>query len=245
MLTILKKYQGIPWVNTVVSDRPGQALYADIGDIPGVPDALPRACDTALGKQTWAQLRLPVLDGSRTACDWVTGPHAAAPGLFGPGQEPSLLRRDFVTNSNDSFWLSNPHHPLAGFPRIIGLADTARSLRTRIGLIDVQARIDGTDGLGPRGFTLAGMEHLDLSDTDYAGLLTRGCAGPDVPRLPGRRRGAGQRRRDGQARRRLRDPGPVEPALGHRQPGRGPVLGLLEPGPAAGAVTLDALVPDQ
>ncbi len=175
VLTILKKYQGIPWVNTVVSDRPGQALYADIGDIPGVPDALPRACDTALGKQTWAQLRLPVLDGSRTACDWVTGPHAAAPGLFGPGQEPSLLRRDFVTNSNDSFWLSNPHHPLAGFPRILGLADTARSLRTRIGLIDVQARIDGTDGLGPRGFTLAGMEHLDLSDTDYAGLLTRGA----------------------------------------------------------------------
>ncbi len=175
VLTVLRKYQGIPWVNTVVSDRQGQALYADIGDIPGVPDALPRACDTALGKQTWAQLRLPVLDGSRTACDWVTGPHAAAPGLFGPGQEPSLLRRDFVTNSNDSFWLSNPHHPLTGFPRIMGLAGTARSLRTRIGLIDVQARIDGTDGLGPRGFTLAGMEHLDLSDTDYAGILTRGA----------------------------------------------------------------------
>jgi acyl-homoserine-lactone acylase len=175
MLTILKKYQGIPWVNTVVSDRQGQALYADIGDIPGVPNSLVRSCDTPLGKQTWAQVRLPVLDGSRTACDWVTGPHAAAPGLFGPGQEPSLLRRDFVTNSNDSFWLSNPHHPLAGFPRIIGDVDSARSLRTRIGLIDVQARINGTDGLGPRGFTLAGMEHLDLSDTDYAGILTRGA----------------------------------------------------------------------
>ena len=36
---------------------------------------------------------------------------------------------------------------------------------------------------------------------------------------------AGHRRRDGQARRRLRHPGPLEPALGHRQPGRGPVLG--------------------
>ena len=50
VLTILKKYQGIPWVNTVVSDRQGQALYADIGTIPGVPDALARACDTALGQ---------------------------------------------------------------------------------------------------------------------------------------------------------------------------------------------------
>jgi acyl-homoserine-lactone acylase len=175
MLAILKKYQGIPWVNTIVSDRPGQALYADIGTVPGVSDALARTCDTALGQQTFPQLGLPVLNGSRTACDWVTGRHAAAPGLMGPGQQPSLLRRDYVTNSNDSFWLSNPHHPLAGFPRIIGDVDTARSLRTRIGLIDVQARIDGTDGLGPRGFTLAGMEHLDLSDTDYAGILTRGA----------------------------------------------------------------------
>jgi len=175
VLTILNRYQGIPWVNTVVSDRQGQALYADIGTIPGVPDSLAASCDTKLGQQTWSQVRIPVLNGSRTACDWVTGPHAAAPGLFGPGQEPSLLRRDFVANSNDSFWLSNPHHPLTGFPIIMGLAGTERSLRTRIGLIGIQARIDGTDGLGPAGFTLAGMEHLDLSDTDYAGILTRGA----------------------------------------------------------------------
>lgn len=175
VLSVLKKYQGIPWVNTIASDRQGHALYADIGTVPGVPNSLPARCDTKLGQQAWAQIRIPVLDGSRTACDWVTGPHAAAPGLFGPGQEPVLLRRDFVTNSNDSFWLSNPHHPLTGFPIIMGLSGTERSLRTRIGLIDVQARIDGTDGLGPRGFTLAGMEHLDLSDVDYAGILTRGA----------------------------------------------------------------------
>jgi acyl-homoserine-lactone acylase len=175
ILTVLKRYQGIPWVNTIVSDRQGQAMYADIGTVPGVPDALARACDTALGQRTFALIGLPVLNGSRTACDWITGPHAAAPGLLGPGQQPFLLRRDYVTNSNDSFWLANPHHPLAGFPRIMGGTDTARSLRTRIGLIDVQARIDGTDGLGPRGFTLAAMEHLDLSDQDYAGILTRGA----------------------------------------------------------------------
>ena len=173
MLAILKKYQGIPWVNTIVSDRPGQALYADVGAIPGVSDAEAAACDTALGAQTFAQLGLPILDGSRTACDWATGPGAAAPGIFGPDQEPYLLRRDYVTNSNDSYWLSNPHHPLTGFARIIGDEGTARTLRTRIGLIEVQARIDGTDGLGPAGFTLADMQHLDLSDLDYSAVLTR------------------------------------------------------------------------
>jgi acyl-homoserine-lactone acylase len=174
VLTALTKYQGAPWVNTIASDKQGHALYADIGTIPGVTDSLASACDTPLGQQTFAQVGLPVLDGSRTACDWVTGPHAAAPGLLGPGQEPSLLRRDYVTNSNDSFWLANPHHPLTGFPRIIGDVNTPRSLRTRIGVIQVQARIDGTDGLGPAGFTETGLQNLDLSDVDYAGILTRG-----------------------------------------------------------------------
>ena len=173
VLAVLKEYQGIPWVNTIVSDRQGRALYADIGAIPGVSDAEAAACDTALGTQTFAQLGLPILDGSRTACDWATGPGAAAPGIFGPDQEPYLLRRDYVTNSNDSYWLSNPRHPLTGFARIIGDEGTARTLRTRIGLIEVQARIDGTDGLGPAGFTLADMQHLDLSDLDYSAVLTR------------------------------------------------------------------------
>ncbi len=173
VLSIIKKYQGIPWVNTVVADKQGQALYADIGAIPGVPDKLAHACDFGLGVITFAAVGLPILDGSRTACDWITGPHAAAQGLLGPGQEPFVLRTDFVTNSNDSFWLANPHHPLTGFARIIGSVQGARTLRTRIGLIEVQARIDGTDGLGPRGFTLAAMQHLDLSDLDYAATLTR------------------------------------------------------------------------
>src|SRR5262249_16509310 len=59
-----------------------------------------------------------------------------------------------------------------GFARIIGFEKTARTLRTRIGLLQVQARIDGTDGQGPPGFTVAAMQHLDLSDIDYAAQLT-------------------------------------------------------------------------
>jgi acyl-homoserine-lactone acylase len=173
VLSIIKKYQGIPWVNTIATDKQGQALYADIGAIPGVPNSLAHKCDTGLGVLTFSEAGLPILDGSRTACDWITGPHAAAPGLLGPDQEPSLIRTDYVTNSNDSFWLANPHHPLTGFARIIGTEDTARTLRTRIGLIEVQARIDGTDGLGPPGFTVSAMEHLDLNDLDYAAMLTK------------------------------------------------------------------------
>jgi acyl-homoserine-lactone acylase len=173
VLSVIKKYQGIPWVNTVAADKQGVVLYADVGAIPGVPNKLANRCDIGIGVITFAEAGLPILDGSRTSCDWETGPHAAAPGLLGPDQEPFLLRRDYVTNSNDSFWLANPHHPLTGYARIIGATDSSRTLRTRIGLIEVQARIDGTDGLGPPGFTLAAMKHLDLSDLDYAATLTR------------------------------------------------------------------------
>jgi acyl-homoserine-lactone acylase len=172
ILTTLKKYQGIPWVNTIAVDKQGQALYADIGSVPGVPDSLAHACDTGIGQFTFAEAGLPILDGSRTACDWKTGPGAAAPGLLGPSQEPYLLRSDYVTNSNDSYWLANPHQPLTGFARIIGATGTARTLRTRIGLTEVQARINGTDGEGPPGFTVPLLQQLDLNDLDYAAELT-------------------------------------------------------------------------
>jgi acyl-homoserine-lactone acylase len=173
MLQILQSTEGIPWVNTIVADKWGHALYADIGSIPDVSDAEAAKCDTALGAATFVLLSLPILDGTRSACNWQTGPGAVAPGLFGPSQMPHLFRSDYVTNSNNSYWLTNPHHPLTGFAQIIGNVDSARTLRTRIGLIMTQERIDGTDGLGPPGFTVKAMENMDLSDISYSGELTR------------------------------------------------------------------------
>jgi acyl-homoserine-lactone acylase len=173
VLAILKRYEGIPWVNTIAADKTGHALYADIGTIPNVPDALANSCNTVLGAATFKLLRLPVLDGSRSACNWASDKDAVAPGLFGPSHLPYLLRSDYVTNSNDSYWLSNPHHPLTGFAQIIGDENTARTLRTRIGLIMTQARVNGTDGLGPAGFTVKDMQNMVFSNRQYAGMLWR------------------------------------------------------------------------
>ncbi len=170
-LTILKSYEGIPWVNTIVADSTGHALYADIGTVPHVTDAQAQTCDTALGAATFAQVRLPILDGSRTACDWGSDQDSVVPGIFGGNEQPSLARSDYVTNSNDSFWLSNPAQPLTGFPLIIGDTGTARSLRTRIGLIMTAARIDGSDGHGPAGFTRQDMQDLVFNDRQYGAEL--------------------------------------------------------------------------
>jgi acyl-homoserine-lactone acylase len=184
-LQILERYQGIPWVNTIVADKSGDALYADIGAIPNVSNAKAADCNTALGTATFQLLGLPVLDASRGACDWDTDPDAREPGLFGASKMPRLMRSDFVTNSNDSYWLSNPKHPLQGFARIIGDERTARSLRTRIGLLMTQARTDGSDHLGPPGFTRQDMQNMVFSDRQYGGELTRDDAVAMCRSFPG------------------------------------------------------------
>src|SRR3954454_16169130 len=167
LLGVLKRYQGIPWVNTIAADRKGNALYADIGAVPGVSDALVANCNTPLGQATFALARLPVLDGSRSACEWENDPQAIEPGLLGREHQPHLFRSDYVTNSNDSYWLSNPHQPLTGFPRIRGDAPPGRSLRTRIGLIMTQDIVDHG------GFTRQKMQDMVFSDRQDAGELTR------------------------------------------------------------------------
>jgi acyl-homoserine-lactone acylase len=181
-LTILRTYQGNPWTNTLVADSTGHAAYADIQAIPDVTNAEAARCDTALGKVSFAHGGPPVLDGSRPSCAWGTDKDSAAAGIFGPAEEPVLTRRDFVENSNDSYWMTNPAHPLTGFPRMIGLAGTGipgaaagadLGLRTRSALAMVTGRIRGTDGLGPPRFTFADMKHLMYSDIQYGATLVK------------------------------------------------------------------------
>jgi acyl-homoserine-lactone acylase len=163
---VFNSIEGIPWVNTIVADKSGHALYADIGAIPNVPNSLARQCNTSLGDATFKLLGLPVLDGSTSSCDWRTDKDAVEPGLFGPKHLPHLMRWDYVTTSNDSYWLANPKHPLTGFARIIGDERTPRSLRTRIGLIMTAHNAE-------RGFTRQRMQDEVFSNVQYAGRLTR------------------------------------------------------------------------
>ena len=170
---IENRYEGIPWVNTIAADSNGNAYYADKGAIPNVSNAKAQACDSVVGAATFALLGLPVLDGSRSSCEWDNDPDAVAPGIFGPSHLPSLIRNDYVTNSNDSYWLSNPEHPLEGFARIIGDERTPRTLRTRLGLRIVQQRLDGTDGLPGDTFTRQDLQDAVFNDRQYGGELWR------------------------------------------------------------------------
>jgi acyl-homoserine-lactone acylase len=178
-LGILRRLEGLPWVNTIAADRAGRALYADIGTVPHVTNAHAQECNTPLGRAAFAALGLPILDGSRSSCAWGSDPDSAVPGILGSSRLPHLLRTDYVTNSNDSYWLSNPEAPLEGYPRIVGDDRTARSLRTRIGLILTQAQI------AAGGFTKGAMKRLVFSNRQYAGELTRDALVGLCRSLPG------------------------------------------------------------
>lgn len=158
---------GMPWVNTIAADRAGHAMYADHSVVPNVPDALVQQCNTPTGVALEQLAGLPALDGTRaqSGCAWRTDPDAQRPGIFGPNHLPREVRRDWVANANDSYWLPNPKQPLEGYSSIIGCEKCERTLRTRMIYHYVLDRLAGTDGLARHHkvspTTLAATEHVN------------------------------------------------------------------------------------
>jgi acyl-homoserine-lactone acylase len=125
---------GMPWVNTIAADRSGDVLYADHAVTPNVSDALAQKCMTPSGRLIFAAAGLPGLDGTKasTSCAWGTDKDAERPGILGPSHLPAVVRRDWVMNANDSYWMPNDHVQLTGYPRIIGCEGCERSMRTKV-----------------------------------------------------------------------------------------------------------------
>ena len=161
---------GVPWVNTIAADRGGDALYADASIVPDVSAMQLERC--APGKPAAGLFRsagLVVLDGSRSDCDWTRDPGSPVPGLTPIVRMPVLVRRDWVQNSNDSYWLTNPAARLTGFSPLIGAADTAQNLRTRAGIAEITARLAAAARPGgPGKLGLADVETMVLRNRNFA-----------------------------------------------------------------------------
>lgn len=157
-------WQGVPWVDTVATDRNGTALFDDVQVAPNVSDTFATDCGTTLGQEIYPATGLSILDGSRSACRWPQASGTIDPGVMSPDTMPRLRRDDLVANFNDSPWLTNPRAPITNYPREVGDVATERSVRTQEGLLAVEARIAGTDGQPGRGFSLATMSGVLFGD---------------------------------------------------------------------------------
>ncbi len=172
---------GLPWVNTIAADRAGTGYYADVSTVPNVSQQKLTDCADSIFTQAITAQGVASLNGSRSECEWGTDPDGPA-GLLGFENLPKIRTGEgvpYVSNSNDSYWLSSPNMLLENFSPLMGrngLEPPERirqSLRTRQGFVQAEERIAGTDGLGAPGFTVDLMRELMFQSRNIAGELTR------------------------------------------------------------------------
>jgi acyl-homoserine-lactone acylase len=162
----------LPWVNTIAASREGDAYYGDISTVPHVTDAKLAACANTFVAQALSSVRVYTLDGSTSACDLGTDPDAPQAGIFGPSNLPSIRRHDFAQNSNNSYWLANPAQPLEGYPQIIGTDEGGpQNLRTRLGLTQIEDRMNGPAGLPGSGFGRQWLQDVLFQNRHYSAEL--------------------------------------------------------------------------
>ena len=123
------------WTNSTYADDQGNAFYIDSSSVPNLsPEAISLVNFKRRYSPEYAQLfdaGLTLLDGSTSRDDWVEG---QCNGLVPYQDKPKLLRSDWVQNSNDSYWSTNPAEFLTGYSPLFGPEQTALNPRTRLGL---------------------------------------------------------------------------------------------------------------
>lgn len=189
------------WVNTIAADADGNATYIDGSAAPNLSgeaiDALKMRAEANIVVGLALENGLPILDGGTSRDDWVEG--ECGYGTVPFGEAPTLTRRDFVQNSNDSAWATNPAEFLTDFSPVYGQIEVEQGLRTRIGLEMLLNPTDrGASSVAPAGEdglfnAVELMELLYSNRTFYGelsgvleGLLERCDAiGTDPVNLPG------------------------------------------------------------
>ena len=128
---------GLPWVNTLAVDRQGHAMYADVSVVPDVDAVqLERCAPSKPAAALRAAAGLVVLDGSKSACEWRRDPASPVPGLIPIERMPIAIRTDWVQNSNDSYFYTNPAQQFDAISPMVGDASLSRA-RTRAGLTEI------------------------------------------------------------------------------------------------------------
>lgn len=168
-------FDGVLFNNTLAVDRVGNSFYIDDSTVPGLSAVAEQALRTdPTLKQARELLGFSVLPGNASVFDF-SGPVPYE-------RAPKLERRDFVQNSNDSYWLTNPAEPLVDHSILYGKTGVTQSLRSRMS----QAML--RDSTGPDGrFNLDDLQAVLFSERAYlaeavlADLVTLCQAQGDTP----------------------------------------------------------------
>ncbi|MCP3675602.1 MAG: acylase [Gammaproteobacteria bacterium] len=132
-----RKWNAMPWVNTIATSSDGRAVYIDGSNVGRLsPEAIAlwreQVKTDALTKKFHNSMGLILLDGSDSRFEWTTHSDARVAGVVPFSEKPKLERTDYIFNANDSHWLTHVDEPLVGYSPLYGPEGTARSLRTRM-----------------------------------------------------------------------------------------------------------------
>jgi acyl-homoserine-lactone acylase len=151
-------FDGVTFNNTMAADRVGNTFYIDDSTVPYLSEKAETALTTDPTLITLReQAGFAILPGDSSVFDF----NQAIPYQL----VPKLERTDFVQNSNDSYWLTNPASPLTGYSTLYGEAVREQTLRSRMG----QQLLQVATGDDQR-FSLDELEHqVLLSNRNYLG----------------------------------------------------------------------------
>ncbi len=122
-----KDYDGIIFNNTLYADKKGNAYYIDDSTVPNLSPAAIQLIKTN-----------PTIIATRQQFGFTVLPGHLSQLIFDSAitfnDAPQLKRQDFVQNSNDSHWATNPASLLEGYSPLYGGEKNELSLRTRMSL---------------------------------------------------------------------------------------------------------------
>ncbi len=140
---------GVQFSNLVAGDDSGEVLYSNLSIAANYSDEkLERCLVPQLGAMLFEQAGVPVLEGS-DACMPDLVEDSLQPNAVPVSKRPSLIRTDYVTNTNDSHWIvtGDPTARLEGYQRTVGTEQSTRGERTRASIAMAEDRLAGRDGL--------------------------------------------------------------------------------------------------
>lgn len=173
-----RRFQGMPWVNTIAASADGRAWYTDSSATPNLSaEAIAAWLDLRQSNRLIGALSARgqvALPGHSSLFAWQDSPDARDPGVVPASGMPQLERPDYVFNANDSFWLANSAEPIEGdYSPLHGPQRTVRSLRTRNNDLTLSRRSPdhaaGEDGK----FSRQEMKDALMSNRSYAAELLK------------------------------------------------------------------------
>ncbi len=167
-----KDYYGVPWVNTLCADDRGNTFYIDATNVPNFSDDAWAYFESSSESQLFLNIGgIFLFPGDSSAYEWQG---TIGPGLVPYEKAPKLERTDFVANSNNSPWLTNPKAPLEDYPPIYGTKRSRQNLRPRLGLklIEEESGYDGRFSVSEIKAALFGNRAL-LAELALEDLVSR------------------------------------------------------------------------